>query len=954
MISPVGLLLLRTVASSSTKALGVMSRPPMRKFDDYRAVGRFADQEYSSLVGLEDAVNSLTPDDAARVQKYLRCTEFETIITRVAVKQLLSSHGGNADKYHANIREELSSSFSLLVPNCQNAELVTEAILRSVTECLQEAYTKIHPVDRGKLSPIARAMLVRSASDMAAAAARNADLLKRISDLSTVSFFEKSFVAAVESLNGTMKLPHIGSTRQVPFDELYVQPRVAGALQEGEPSSAFASHGPSLTDLISNEDRLVILGDPGSGKTTFLFKLVHDIATKPRWVRSVTVPFLIVLRDYAPYHRNGRSIIEYIVQTCKVPYSIAVGPETIEYILLNGRGLVCFDGMDELLDTSYRHQIVAAIEGFSHHYPNVKVITTSRRIGYAEAALDENLFQSVEIGPFNSAQITDYVEKWFRLDGSVGENKRKSLADTFLSDSSSLGDLTSNPLMLSLMCGLYAFEGYLPRNRPEVYEKCALLLFERWDKHRGIKPEMAFSAHVQSALRAIAYRTYADDNPQATIHRRKLEKFVKDYLLEKRFDDEDDAEQAAIEFVRFCRGRAWVLTDVGADYYGFTHRTFLEYFTASHLVRTHIAPAALLSLLSDRIRKAEWDVVCQLSLQMLGRDVDDGADKFLQLLVTAEYSSAAERHERLNIASFAVRALSFIVPRPTVIKQIVATAIEFHLNYINISNIPIAKRQYESMSQEMASPLDHLLDVADENQKLASKYYFDSLRDRLAKNSSDAQALALGIYLTHNAHLRLASMPSQHIFWSAKLEEFESEMQTHLLYQAVDQAWAASRLVVRGALALVDAIDRHGFQVLLDATIDNDMIVPPLAFIIFSDYSPAALRSSVSTNRRNLVDLFDHFASNEPPWYVGSTSRLVFSIEYPSLGSAGGHKKQTALLFTGLIRFELAENGAGNRASRELEVGRAMHESPRTQTPAVQELLRKWARCDINFVNIVE
>ena len=40
--------------------------------------------------------------------------------------------------------------------------------------------------------------------------------------------------------------------------------------------------------------------------------------------------------------------------------------------------------------------------------------------------------------------------------------------------------------MLGLMCNLYRIDGYIPRNRPEIYEKCSVMLFERWDKSRGI------------------------------------------------------------------------------------------------------------------------------------------------------------------------------------------------------------------------------------------------------------------------------------------------------------------------------------------------------------------------------------------------------------------------------------------------------------------------------------
>ncbi len=32
------------------------------------------------------------------------------------------------------------------------------------------------------------------------------------------------------------------------------------------------------------------------------------------------------------------------------------------------------------------------------------------------------------------------------------------------------------------MCDIYRGEGYIPKNRPEVYEKCSELLLKKWDK----------------------------------------------------------------------------------------------------------------------------------------------------------------------------------------------------------------------------------------------------------------------------------------------------------------------------------------------------------------------------------------------------------------------------------------------------------------------------------------
>ena len=139
------------------------------------------------------------------------------------------------------------------------------------------------------------------------------------------------------------------------------------------------------------------------------------------------------------------------------------------------------------------------------------------------------------------------------------------------------------------------------------------------------------------------------------------------YFCPRVFEDRDEAELASHSFIEFCRGRAWVFTDTGTTpngdrLYQFTHRTFLEYFTAGHLARTHRTPIDLLTVLVLKISRKEWDVVAQLALQQKNRDMEGAADEMLSFLVTSAGSARFLR----NRLSLAARCLEFIVPSPDV------------------------------------------------------------------------------------------------------------------------------------------------------------------------------------------------------------------------------------------------------------------------------------------------
>jgi predicted NACHT family NTPase len=196
-----------------------------------------------------------------------------------------------------------------------------------------------------------------------------------------------------------------------------------------------------------------------------------------------------VIRDYhAKKMKNSVSIIDFINEELSNDFQIEPPKGAFEYLLLNGYILLIFDGLDELIDTRYREKMVDEIESFCTLYPPIPIIVTSRRIGYEQAALREDMFEIYEMTSFNQAQIREYVEKWFNLDYDLKPNERTEKAKNFMIESEKLADLRSNSLMLSLMCNIYRQENYIPENRPKIYQKCAEMLFKKWDRHRGINP----------------------------------------------------------------------------------------------------------------------------------------------------------------------------------------------------------------------------------------------------------------------------------------------------------------------------------------------------------------------------------------------------------------------------------------------------------------------------------
>lgn len=492
--------------------------------------------------------------------------------------------------------------------------------------------------------------------------------------------FEKAYRTQVTDRHKEIVLPFLDAVPRLPIKDAYVLPRFIRKplFRQDEESEKI-----DFWDFLSTSYRTVILGQPGGGKSTFTQKLAHDLSkrySERLFLNREVTPIIVILREYGADKKTRHcSILQHIESVCNERYQLEAPPKSFKYMLLNGRAVVIFDGLDELLDTNLRREITADVESFCNLYPSIPVVVTSREVGYAQAPLNPKKFETFRLAPFEEEDVKQYVNNWFRADERLSNAERTSLANAFLKESEIVPDLRSNPLMLALMCNIYRGGHYIPKNRPEVYRKCAEMLYERWDKWRNINAQFRFESDLRPALAYLAHWIYSDEKLKGGVTERALIQKTTSYLLEKRYEDKDKSEMAAREFIEFCKGRAWVFSDTGTtrngeSLYQFTHTTFLEYFTALYLNRTHETVPQLLKELLPRISKREWDVVAQLAFQIKSSEVEDAGDKLLTGLLSR--AKRVNLKERWYLLSFAARCLKFIIPSPKIVRDITEACIE--------------------------------------------------------------------------------------------------------------------------------------------------------------------------------------------------------------------------------------------------------------------------------------
>jgi hypothetical protein len=686
--------------------------------------------------------------------------------------------------------------------------------------------------------------------------------------------------------------PHFDARRRVPIDELYVtptfsrQPRRRGP--QGNPQEL------SLDEVLGSLYRTVVLGNPGSGKSTLATKICHDLAANypdaPLGGRRVT-PVLVPLRDYGRERKEkGLSIAQFIETVCNSTYQVSPPPRAVEYLLRTGRIFVLFDGLDELLDTSYRQKISEDVEAFCGLYPGIPALVTSREVGYEQAPLDENRFDTIRIAPFQEKQVAEYVAKWYAADSELNERQQKEKAGSFLKESASVPDLRTNPLMLALMCNIYRGENYIPRNRPDVYEKCALMLFEKWDKSRGINVPLPFEAHVRPAMMHLAHWVFGDEGLRGGVTEGSLVEKCTEYLCPRRYEDSDDARRAAGEFIEFCRGRAWVFTDTGTTaqgerLYQFTHRTFLEYFTAAHLVRTHPTPADLGGSLIPRIAVREWDVVAQLAFQLQNKQVEGAGDALLTAVLRSAVGAGVTERQRTNLLSFASRSLEFLVPSPSLVREVVDAVLEHCISVgaARLASERTTGSEATSDGDATTEVVGPLLAAAEENRAPIARQVAGYLERGLAGEDSRRSALTLQLaanlpfFLYHGTLRSLDEV-------DPKLVEYWEQLMRGVISANGDRVRAVCRgdfatcvsAVFTGHITPTDMVTWHGVQSLFarhDTAICPFMGGPPIIPYVacriaemYAEDSDALTDRTVAAWRGRLAEVGAILVQTEPPW----------------------------------------------------------------------------------------
>ncbi len=248
-----------------------------------------------------------------------------------------------------------------------------------------------------------------------------------------------------------------------------------------------------------------------------------------------------------------------------------------------------FDGLDEVFDPVKREEIITDIHRFTNDYKNVRVIVTSRVIGYQQQKLRDAEFDHFMLQDLEDEQVEDFIQRWhdFTYQDEAEREKKRERFKRAIQDSSAIKELSGNPLLLTMMAILNRHQEF-PRDRVELYNQASRVLLHQWNMEMAltdakINPITIDYKDKQAILRRVAF--FMQENKEGfagnLIHRNDLEEIIKDYLKTVGINHVKTVARALIEQLH---SRNSILCFVGAEYYAFVHRTFWEYFCAREFV----------------------------------------------------------------------------------------------------------------------------------------------------------------------------------------------------------------------------------------------------------------------------------------------------------------------------------------------------------------------------------
>lgn len=338
------------------------------------------------------------------------------------------------------------------------------------------------------------------------------------------------------------------------------------------PTQTPTLHGTTAIKLVQKHKRLLVLGHPGSGKTTFLKYLAlayTGFVPVPEHLKPL-LPIYIPLREANRVNNPtpGAAWLRDLALSCASDFTEKpLSKAWLDKQLENGRCAVLLDGIDEI-PGELSGAVIQSVTAFAAKYRS-NVIVTTCRVGAFDRPIPG--FSVCEVDEFNEDDIFAFVSHWFG-----GRQSKATQLLEHVAASTSARDLCRTPLLLTLLCIMYDYGGTIPRNRAELYENCIDALMFRWDASRAIERHSStkgISAQRKKMMLSKIARGTFDSNVLLMKRGDLLKRFDAEIRLLSLRGVTSDV------LLKDFEAHSGLLVERAVGVYGFSHLTFHEFLT---------------------------------------------------------------------------------------------------------------------------------------------------------------------------------------------------------------------------------------------------------------------------------------------------------------------------------------------------------------------------------------
>lgn len=393
-----------------------------------------------------------------------------------------------------------------------------------------------------------------------------------------------------------------GTLHRIELDQVYITLNVS----RGEDIGRLLS----LEDMLCKHQRMIILGDPGAGKSTMMqyaalqaaFQLMGKPSTSDYSLNRL--PILIRLNKFADIDQweKGKDLLAAIIGEVENNSRQKIPPDYLENQLKQGKCLVLLDAFDELASDRARRLLAEKVKNFIAAFPDNQCIVTSRITGYSNQLADAGFETPFTIQKLSQEHISTFIGKWYEnlaalqvrsegLDQYATESllaeyqeKAGNLVHVVLQNPG-IRELAINPMLLSLIALVHFVKYKLPEQRHRLYQECVDILIEQWDSKKDVKFSLLDRLDIQEKKRILQRLAFY-------LHDQKIKSVPKTVLLQEALPSacqdicgEKIKESEIEKLLTLIQERTGLLVEKGFNEQGetelsFSHLTFQEYLTS--------------------------------------------------------------------------------------------------------------------------------------------------------------------------------------------------------------------------------------------------------------------------------------------------------------------------------------------------------------------------------------